>query len=308
MNLRNGSKGLNSTSRGCLGLPATGHTLELIHAAASRLAADAIDAPRLCAELLLAHALSCERIDLYTHFDRPVPEIAVARLERLLERRIAREPLQHILGVTEFWSLSIPCSAAAFIPRPETELVVQAAVQALSGNRRPHIADIGTGTGCIALALAHELKDARIVASDISTAAFRVAEENVRLHGLAKRVTLLEGDLAAPFLDRGMRQCFDAVVCNPPYVAEAEQDGLQPEVRDFDPPVALFAGADGLDVLRRLLREAPAMLREDGFLIMELGDGQAGPVREMMQQARWRNLQTMEDGTRVERVVIARRP
>ena len=287
--------------------PRTWRPLGLVRVTVAYLESRSVDAPRLCAEKLLAHALGCERIDLYTGFDKEVPSDALSRFRELVRRRGAREPIQHLIGQTEFWSLPIRCDARAFVPRPETELLVQTAITLLQGRDAPLIADIGTGTGCLAVALAHELKNARIMASDISPDALALAAENLRLHELDGRVSLIEGDLVAPFLEREPAGAFDIVLSNPPYVAAAEIPRLQPEVRDHDPHIALFGGADGLDVTRRLLAEVPPLLKPDACLLLELGDGQAEPVREEMARSGWRVLQTIADGAGIERVIVAQR-
>ena len=198
-----------------------------------------VDAPRLCAEMLMAHLLGCDRAALHRRSKDALSMDEAARFEELLARRAAREPVQHIVGRTEFWSLDILCDPSALIPRPETEVVVETALGVLKDSAAPAIADIGTGTGCIAIALATELPGARLYASDISRDALELAARNLAAHGLAQRVQLLEGDLAEPFLKQGLAGRLDAVVCNPPYVAESDKPALQPEVRDYEPEAAL---------------------------------------------------------------------
>ena len=281
--------------------------LDLVRVTASFFESHGVDAPRLCAERLLAYVLGCERIDLYTRFERPVAPDKLSQYRNLVRRRAAREPIQHLVGSTEFWSLAIRCDGRAMVPRPETELIVQTALDLTQGNETPAIADIGTGTGCIAIALASELKEARIVASDISPDALELAAENLEAHSLAERVPLLEGDLAAPFTARGMNGQFDIVLSNPPYVSELELAQAQPEVRDHDPRIALDGGADGFDVVRRLINETSPLLRPAGFLILELGENQAGAAREMMVGAGWNAVRTLADGAGIERVIVGRR-
>ena len=254
---------------------------ELLRAGEARLKAAGADAPGLCCEMLLAHALGCDRAALFRRPEEAVSDEEAVRFERLLSRRAAREPVQQIVGCTEFWSLRILCDSRALIPRPETELLVEAALGLLKGAPLPFIADIGTGTGCIAIALATELRGARICASDLSRDALALAAQNLAEHGLARRVRLFEGDLARPFLEQGLEARFDAVVCNPPYIAEREIAFLQPEVRDHDPRLALDGGPDGLRFIRRLLAEAPALLKPEGHLILEAAEGQAGRIRAL---------------------------
>ena len=170
-------------------------TLELVGVTTRYLQGKSVNAPRLCAERLLAHILGCDRIDLYTGFDKPVEGENLAAFRELVRRRSAREPIQHLLGSTEFWSLNIRCDGRALVPRPETELLVEAGLDLLSETATPKIADIGTGTGCIAIALAGELPKATIVASDSSADALQLAGENVCAHKLSNRISLVSGDL-----------------------------------------------------------------------------------------------------------------
>jgi len=287
--------------------PGTWRPLDLVRVTTGFFERHGVDAPRLCAERLLAHVLGCQRIDLYTRFERPVPVEALDRFRGLVRRRASREPIQHLVGETEFWSLPLRCDGRAFVPRPETELLVDATLEMAQGRENSVIADVGTGTGCLAIAVAVEVKDARVVASDVAADALELAAENLEAHELAARVTLLQGDLAAPFLDRGMAGAFDVVLCNPPYVPEPEIVRLQPEVRDYDPRIALAGGADGLEVIRRLLEEIPPLLQPDGCLIFELGEGQAGAAREMMARSGWKVMRTIVDGIGVERVIVGQR-
>ena len=282
-------------------------TLDLIRVTTEYLQGKSVDAPRLCAEKLLAHILGCDRIDLYTQFDKLVEGEKLAAFRELVRRRSAREPIQHLLGKTEFWSLDIRCDARALVPRPETELLVGAALGLLSETETPKIADIGTGTGCIAIALAGELPKATIVASDCSADALQLAEENIRAHKLSNRISLAQGDLAEPFLENGMKGTFDLVVSNPPYVASAEMSVLQPEVRDHDPAMALCGGDDGVDLIKRLLHEAPPILRAEGAIVLEIGDGQSGAVKELMCEEGWAVVHVFSDLAGIERVIVGKK-
>ena len=284
-----------------------GGPLECVRRAAARLAQDDIDSPRLCAERLLAHALRVERIDLYRMGNAPLPAEAAARFELCLERRLRREPLQHIVGYTEFWSLRIRCDRRALIPRPETEYCVAAALDVIGKRPRPRIADLGTGAGCIAIALARALPRARVFATDISPEALSLARENVAEHGLGERISLLEGDLTAPLRAAGVAGTLDVVVCNPPYVAESEMDTLQPEVVAHDPHIALAGGPDGLHFHRRILRESGDVLRGDGGLVLEMGDGQAGAIRALVRDNGWTVAAFVKDAAGTPRVCVARR-
>lgn len=253
------------------------------------------------------HALACDRAALYRESDRPVPVEAARRFRSLVERRARREPLQHLLGWTEFWSLRIACSPAALIPRPETELCVAAALERLTGLHAPRIADVGTGTGCIAAALALERTDAAIFATDVCPDALALAAQNVRAHGVADRVRLLQGDLFAPIIEAGLAGALDLVVCNPPYVAEDEFPALQSEVREYDPRRALDGGPDGLRIIRRVVAEAPTLLKPAGALILELGEGQAAAAQSLAESAGLADVETRRDAAGVTRTIIATR-
>ncbi|MGO8703974.1 MAG: peptide chain release factor N(5)-glutamine methyltransferase [Candidatus Brocadiia bacterium] len=279
---------------------------ELLRAGAARLRGAGVDAPRLCAEMLMAHLLVTDRAALCRASKEKLSMDQAARYEALLARRLAREPVQHIVGRTEFWSLDILCDPSALIPRPETEVLVETALGVLKNIAAPAIADIGTGTGCIAIALAAELPGARLYASDFSRSALELAARNLAAHGLTQRVQLLEGDLAEPFLKHGLAGRLDAIVCNPPYVAESEKATLQPEVRDYEPEAALYGGGDGLQVLARLLAETAPLLKPGGHLIVEIAQGQAPAVRGLAEKSAgvWRMIRTIADPAGIERVLL----
>ena len=280
--------------------------LQLIRRAAHRLRSAGIEAPQLTAERLLAHLLETERSSLYRD-PRPLSPLTTAKFAEFVARRCRREPLQHLVGKTEFWSLTILCDERALIPRPETELCVRAALDFIADVATPVVYDVATGTGCVAIALAHERPDARIFASDISADALALAGENLRLHGLQKQIRLLQGDLGQAFPETTLASPADLVVCNPPYVAEAEIPTLQPEVRDHDPHPALCAGPDGLLFYRRLLREFPSLLRRNGGLVLELGEGQARDVCDLARDSGWHSVQLIKDAARIDRVLVANR-
>jgi release factor glutamine methyltransferase len=256
--------------------------------------------------MLMAHLLECDRAALHRCSRDELSMDEAARFEALLARRAAREPVQQIVGHTEFWSLNILCDSSALIPRPETEVLVEAALDVLKGSATPVIADIGTGTGCITIALATELPGALLCASDISNDALDLAARNLAAHGLTQRVQLFEGDMAEPFLRQGLAGRFDAIVCNPPYVAESDKLTLQPEVREYEPEAALYGGRDGLRVIARLLDETGPLLKPGGHLIMEIGLGQASAVRELAERTAggWRVIRTIADPAGIERVLL----
>jgi len=236
------------------------------------------------AEMLLAHVLGIERARLHTHPGRPVAEGEAATFRTLLERRAAREPLQHLVGEQEFWSLTFRVSPDVLIPRPETEHVIECFLR-LNARREPVVLDIGTGSGCLAVVVAREVPGARVVATDVSRAALAVARDNAARHGVGSRIDFLEGDLFEPLRGRGLEGAADFILSNPPYVGEAELPTLEPEVRDHEPRLALSPGVDPLATHRRLAIEARSFLRAGGHLIVEIGLGQAGPLRELYRDA-----------------------
>jgi release factor glutamine methyltransferase len=239
-----------------------------------------IESPDADARLLIGHALGLDRTALLTNGDRTLREDDVAAIDALAARRLQHEPVSRILGRREFWSLSLDVSGAVLVPRPETETIVEAALDFVvrGGLRleRLRILDIGTGSGALMLALLTELTNATGIATDISPAAIEVARANAERLGLAKRCGFVVCNIAA-----GVTGLFDLIVSNPPYIARAEIATLDPEVRDYDPVLALDGGMDGLDAYRAIATQAPALLAPGGRLIVELGAGQEGPVRTL---------------------------
>jgi release factor glutamine methyltransferase len=259
-------------------MPEVWTSLKLIHWTADFFEKKGIPNPRLDAELLLAHLLKCKRIDLYTAHEKKIPEKDLAKYKELIRRRAAREPLQYITGETEFWGLPIKVTPEVLIPRPETELLVEEALK-VPGSKL--ILDIGTGSGCIAVALAKNLSDARIVATDISKEAIETARENAGLHGVADRIEFVLANIAPWRVFEAEGRRFDLIVSNPPYIPSDEFPNLQPEVRDFEPRKALDGGLDGLEVIRRILEEAPGFLRPGGLLLLEIGEGEADLLQNL---------------------------
>lgn len=231
---------------------------------------------RLDAQYILAHGLKMKRMDLYLNFDRPLTDEELAALRPLVARRAKREPLQHILGSTSFRGHEIKCDKRALIPRPETEILVDLLKDRLASLQQPLVCDIGTGTGALPIALAKEL-GAQVHAVDISPEALALAKENVEAHGLSGRISLFEGDLLQG-LPKGA--LYEALVSNPPYIPDADLSLLEPEVKDFDPHLALFGGKDGLSLVRRLLLEAPAYLKPGAPLLLEIASGQEKALAE----------------------------
>lgn len=222
--------------------------------------------PRLDAQYILAHGLKMKRMELYLNFDKPLSESELEVLRPLVARRAKREPLQHIVGSTSFRGNEIHCDRRALIPRPETESLIDFLKERLTGKDRYRIADIGTGTGAIAIAAAKEIKGASVVATDISKDALELAKENATAN--VATVEFFQGDLLNA-LPEGEK--FDAIVSNPPYIPDAEREKLQPEVRDYDPSLALFGGPDGLTLVRKILEQSKDHLNPGGIILMEIG-------------------------------------
>jgi len=275
-----------------------------IKQASDRLAASAArgDA-RLDAETLLMHVLGRDRAYLYAHPELELSCTELTKYHEALGRRALGEPLQYITGHQEFWGLDLRVTPAVLIPRPETEHTVEAALELLRGKQSPHIVDVGTGSGCIALALASELPEAEIEAVDISPAALQVAADNAARLRLAQRIHFAESDLLEIFL-RGSTQ-FDLVISNPPYVGESEADKLQVEVREHEPKVALFGGHEGLDIYRRLIPQAKEVLKSQGWLVLEIGYSQEKAIRDLLSQ--WNEVRCATDLQGIPRVMIARK-
>lgn len=261
---------------------------------------------------LLEHALRVTPLDLRMNESQIVEGEGLRRARALLARRADREPLQYLLGTQEFCGLEFEVEPSVLIPRPETELLVEAAVRCVgmkpAAGRRPIVADVGTGSGCIAVSLARRLPLAVLYATDRSAEALRVAGRNVERHGVAGQVTFLEGDLLKPLRARGLSGRVDIVVSNPPYIAEREWEALQPEVRLFEPRIALAGGEDGLAVYRRLVQEAVDLLNADGWLIMEVGQGQADSVRMLLDATKqYGTVDVRPDQAGIDRMVCAQR-
>jgi release factor glutamine methyltransferase len=264
-------------------------------AATQRLRLADVDPPRLTAETLLAQVLDCERVSLYAHPERPVEEEEAAAFERLIERRAAGEPTQHLTGRQEFYGRELEVGPAAFIPRPETELVVDVVLERFSAALR--IVDVGTGTGCLAVTLAKEL-GRRVAAIEIAMDTLEVARRNAQLHGAD--VSFVQGDL----LSAGRPGSLDLVVSNPPYVARRDEPTLQREVR-FEPERALYGGEDGLDAYRNLIPQAQRALRPGGGLVLELGYDSLPGVLELFSAEPWSTPEIREDLAGIPRVISA---
>jgi release factor glutamine methyltransferase len=260
----------------------------LLAEAVAELTLHQIANPRLEAEVLLAYVLATDRAGLYMHLRDSLSSPHAETFRHLIQRRAQHEPLQYITGTQEFWSLPFMVDKRVLIPRPETEVVVETALRSISQStiHNPQsaiqILDVGTGSGCIAIALAKELPHAQLWATDVSSDALRVARNNAEHHDVARQIIFLQGDLFAPIADKTIE--FEMIVSNPPYLVHDEIATLQPEICDWEPHRALDGGRDGLDFYRRLLSESPAFLRSGGWLIMEIGQGQRQAIMRLLQE------------------------
>lgn len=265
-----------------------------------------IDAPRVDAEVLLAEVLGVERIELYAHFDRPLADDELAAYRQMVKRRAAREPTAYIVGHREFWGMRLQVDPRVLIPRPDTETLVRTALDHIQQGSEMRVADIGTGSAAVAVALATQRPELHIAATDNDADALQVAAANVEAHGVDETVSLVEGDLLDPIGEQF--KPLDFIVSNPPYVAEPERDELQPEVRDWEPTEALFAGEDGLDVIRRLIPAAFDALAPCGLLMFEIGYRQGEAVRELLEDAGYTDIAIVQDYGDRDRVAVGRRP
>lgn len=257
---------------------------DTLRAAAQRLRASGSRSPRLDAELLLAAALDVDRLALFRRPERELSADEEERFAAYLRRREAHEPVAYIRGVRMFRTLELEVTPDVLIPRPETETLVEVALELLAGltsrgTPEPLVLDVGTGSGCVALALVAENPFVHVVGTDLSEDALEVARRNAARHGLDRRVDFVLGDIAG---DQPATRRFDLVVSNPPYIPAAEYDALEPNVRDYEPRLALYGGEDGLDAYRRLVPAAAACLRLGGALAVEVGKGQAAAVQALI--------------------------
>ena len=282
-----------------------------MHVTAEYLEKKGIDSPRLTAEILLAHKLNVDRITLYLNFDQPLTENELSGYRTLIKRRLQREPLQYIVGVQEFWSLEFAVTPQVLIPRPETELLVEQAIERLKAvpaeeNKPPGILDLGTGCGAIAISLAKAVQQARIWATDISVEALELARLNAEKHGVSDRITFIQGSLWEPLLDQGLT--FDHILSNPPYIATEEFENLSPEVRDYEPRLALDGHNDGMTYIQTIIREAPVFMNPGGWIMLEMAPGQTekalgliGEIKEYGEKTR------IKDYSHRYRVVMAQK-
>ena len=269
-----------------------------LEAARARLAATSRN-PRRDAGLLLAHVLGCDQTALLTHPERLLSAAEWQQFDRLVERRLASEPMQYLTGEQEFFGLSFEVSPAVLIPRPETEHLVEAVLERFGREEEIRIVDVGTGSGAIAVSLAHAMPRSRVTAVELLPAALDVARRNAERHGVIDRLILLPSDLLAEVDGTD----FDAVVANPPYIATAEV--LEPQVAKYEPHSALYAGPTGLEVYERLIPQATRVLKPGGWLMVEIGYGQSSALRNLMHG--WTGVTLVNDLQGIPRVVLGQK-
>jgi release factor glutamine methyltransferase len=272
--------------------------LEVLRGTERYLADRGVENARLNAEHLLAHALGLKRMELYLQFDRPLTESERAPLRDLVKRRGAREPLQHVLGTAEFHGRTFACDKRALVPRPETEQLVELALEVAKDKPAASILDIGTGSGVIALTIALELPSATLHATDLSPDALALGAENATRHALTDRIVFHQADLLPPDDAR-----FDLIIANLPYIPAEEIATLSPEVRR-DPASALDGGADGLDLIRRLIETAPDRIAPGGALLLEIGLGQADAVNALLSARKFRDISVRPDYQNIPRFAV----
>ncbi len=278
--------------------------LETIQKSTDFLAKRGVDSPRLQSELLLAHLLKMPRMKLYLNFERALTTAETDSFREMIKRRGQREPLQHIVGSTSFCGYEIAVNRHALVPRPETEILAELGWTFLSSlNPASSTAlDFGTGTGCIAIALAAKSPVAKVIAIDLSPDALALAKENVERNNVTGRIEFFQGD---GFAASPNSVVFDLIISNPPYIPTAEIETLQTEVRDFDPRTALDGGADGLDFYRMFATKAKPFLRPGGKIMLEFGDGQASAICKIFEDEKWIVEAVKEDYSQRARILIA---
>ncbi|MDB6129267.1 MAG: hemK [Verrucomicrobiales bacterium] len=283
--------------------------IEVIQKSTEFLTRKGIESPRLQIELILAHVLKMPRMKLYLNFDRQISEPEMVAARQMTLERSNRKPLQHILGSAPFFGGEFQVNRNVLVPRPETELLVEESLRLLNvfpgAENHSFVMDYGTGSGCIGITLARQLKNLSVTALDKSPEALAVADSNAQRHGLTDKITFLE---AADVPGSPFSQPFHLFVSNPPYIPSSEIASLEPEVKNHDPLMALDGGADGLEFYRKFAGQVPALLLPGGALAVEFGDGQADAIKVIFDREGWTNPLVLNDLTGRERVFSARRP
>jgi len=264
----------------------------------------------LAAELLLMHAAQRDRTWLYSHADEPLDAATCADYLTLIEKRASGVPTQYLTGRQEFWGLEFHVAPGVLIPRPETEHLIEVALERLGLQQPGRIADAGTGSGCLAVALAREFPIAEVRATDISKTALAIAQGNAERHGVAGRIRFVEGNLLEPFLaasSHARRVPFHLIVSNPPYVGRREAESLPREVREHEPPEALFSGEEGCELYPALIEQARALLAPGGLLVLELGHASLPRVHPLLHNQAWHDVRVTDDLAGIPRVISALR-
>jgi release factor glutamine methyltransferase len=267
-----------------------------------------VDSARLCAELLLGHVLGLERIHLYTNFDKPVSQSDLDQLHSLVKRAGNQEPVQYLVGKTEFYSMEIEVSTNCLIPRPETELLVEYAIEFLRSRQGPQlVCDLCTGSGCIAVAIAKNHPETKIIGTDICDKALTMADTNVKKHNLSDQIELLCGDLFEPLVPQLDKAKFDLVVSNPPYVSTKEYEKLDKNIKEYEPSHALLAGVEGLDYYQKICSKIGEFLKGDSAVIIEIGYTQGQEVKDLIHNTGlFAEVQIIQDIHSHDRIVVAK--
>jgi len=264
------------------------------------------------AEILLSYSLEMSRSEIYLNSDRVLKDIKKTQLEKKIQKRIEKIPLQYITKYQEFMGMDFSVEKGVFIPRPETEILVEEVIKKLKNykcSNKLEVADLGTGTGIIAVSIAKFIEDIIIYAADISKISLQTALKNAQKHACKDKIIFLQGDLFEPFIGRIKKNSLDGIISNPPYIDSYDFKLLPPEVRDNEPKIALSGGIDGLDYYRKIIRKSPQYLKKNGFIALEVGMGQAKIIKELiLKEDNYRqNVEIFKDYSGIERVVIAYR-
>ncbi len=276
--------------------------LEALNSASNYLQNKGIKSSRLNAELLLSHVLNCKRLELYLSFDRPLQKSEIDSYRELLKRRSTFEPLQYIIGKVEFYGLEFEVNQSVLIPRPETELLVEAVIESVAKDERINILDIGSGSGNISIALAKNIPSCTVVGIDISEEAIETSTRNAKLNGVESQLMFVKKNIL-----NGIEineNSFDVVVSNPPYVSVADFVNLDPELRLYEPQIALTDESDGLSFYRNISVLSRSLLKNNGKLFFEIGAGQSDAVKKILIDSDYKNIVIIKDYSDIERVII----
>ncbi|MDZ7261026.1 MAG: peptide chain release factor N(5)-glutamine methyltransferase [candidate division KSB1 bacterium] len=283
--------------------------LDILNLTTEHLKKKNFENPRLNAERLIGQALNMSRVELYLNFERPISPEELQNIRNLVQRRLKHEPLQYIIGETEFMSLTFKVNQHVLIPRPETEILVEKVMEKCKDKYQPEatisILDIGTGSGNIAISLAKYVKNSRVTAVDVQPSALEVATENARLNEVAHQVQFYLADIFQENFIEKFNEKFDVVVSNPPYVAKGDIGKLPDEIKKYEPLTALQGGSDGCRFYRRLAEISTQLLNKDGFVAFEIGQGQRETVTQILKESRFTIVQSFKDLNDIDRVVVA---